>query len=46
MQRLAFGIAFSLLAAAVLGTSSMAQTWPQRSVKFIVTLGRAWSPTA
>src|SRR5262245_17060135 len=39
MQRLAFGIAFSLLAAFVLGTSSMAQTWPQRSVKFLVTLG-------
>lgn len=39
MQRFAFGIAFGLVAAFVLGTSSMAQTWPQRSVKFLVTLG-------
>jgi tripartite-type tricarboxylate transporter receptor subunit TctC len=38
MQRLAF--AFGLLAALFLAAKpSTAQTWPQRSVKFIVTLG-------
>src|SRR6266571_3073773 len=38
MQRLAF--AFGLLAALVLAAKpSAAQTWPQRAVKFIVTLG-------
>jgi tripartite-type tricarboxylate transporter receptor subunit TctC len=40
MQRLAFGFALGLLAALVLPAKpSAAQTWPQRSVKFIVTLG-------
>jgi tripartite-type tricarboxylate transporter receptor subunit TctC len=40
MQRLAFGVAFGLLAALVLAAEpSTAQTWPQRTVKFIVTLG-------
>src|SRR5262249_2542411 len=38
MQRLAFGVAF--LAVLVLAAKpSTAQTWPQRAVKFIVTLG-------
>jgi tripartite-type tricarboxylate transporter receptor subunit TctC len=40
MQRLAFGVAFGLLATLVLvAKPSAAQTWPQRTVKFIVTLG-------
>jgi tripartite-type tricarboxylate transporter receptor subunit TctC len=40
MQRLAFGVAFALLATLVLvAKPSAAQTWPQRTVKFIVTLG-------
>ena len=40
MQRLAFGVAFGLLAMLVLAAEpSTAQTWPQRTVKFIVTLG-------
>ena len=40
MQRLAFGVAFGLLAVLVLTAKpSTAQTWPQRTVKFIVTLG-------
>jgi tripartite-type tricarboxylate transporter receptor subunit TctC len=40
MQRLAFGFALGLVAALVLPAKpSAAQTWPQRSVKFIVTLG-------
>jgi tripartite-type tricarboxylate transporter receptor subunit TctC len=40
MQRLAFGVAFGLLGALVLATTpSTAQTWPQRTVKFIITLG-------
>jgi tripartite-type tricarboxylate transporter receptor subunit TctC len=40
MQRLRFAIALSLLGTLVLAaTPSAAQTWPQRSVKFIVTLG-------
>jgi len=40
LQRLAFGLAFSLLALLVLAAEpSTAQTWPQRTVKFIVTLG-------
>ena len=40
MQRLAFGVAFGLLAMLVLAAKpSAAQTWPQRTVKFIVTLG-------
>jgi len=40
MQRLAFGFALGLLAALVLAaTPAAAQTWPQRPVKFIVTLG-------
>src|ERR1700730_2560683 len=40
MQRPAFGIAFGLLAMLVLAAKpSTAQTWPQRTVKFIVTLG-------
>jgi len=40
MQRLALGVAFGLLAMLVLAAKpSTAQTWPQRTVKFIVTLG-------
>jgi tripartite-type tricarboxylate transporter receptor subunit TctC len=40
MQRLPFGVAFGLLAMLVLAAKpSTAQTWPQRPVKFIVTLG-------
>jgi tripartite-type tricarboxylate transporter receptor subunit TctC len=40
MQRLALGVAFGLLAMLVLAAKpSSAQTWPQRTVKFIVTLG-------
>jgi tripartite-type tricarboxylate transporter receptor subunit TctC len=40
MQRRAFAIGFSLLAALLLAANpSTAQTWPQRAVKFIVTLG-------
>jgi len=44
MQRLAFGVAVGLLAMLVTmlllaANPSMAQTWPQRPVKFIVTLG-------
>jgi len=40
MQRLAFGVAFGLLAMLVLAAqTSSAQTWPQRTVKLIVTLG-------
>jgi tripartite-type tricarboxylate transporter receptor subunit TctC len=40
IQRLAFGVAFGALASLVLATSpSNAQSWPQRAVKFIVTLG-------
>ena len=40
MQRLAFGVTFALLATLVLvAKPSAAQTWPQRTVKFIVTLG-------
>jgi tripartite-type tricarboxylate transporter receptor subunit TctC len=40
MQRLAFGVALGLLATIVMPAEpSTAQTWPQRSVKFIVTLG-------
>jgi tripartite-type tricarboxylate transporter receptor subunit TctC len=40
MQRLAFGVALGLLAMLVLAAKpSTAQTWPQRTVKFIVTLG-------
>ncbi len=40
VQRLAFGVAFGLLAMLALAAeSSMAQTWPQRTVKFVVTLG-------
>jgi tripartite-type tricarboxylate transporter receptor subunit TctC len=40
MQRLAFGVALGLLAVLVLAAKpSTAQTWPQRTVKFIVTLG-------
>jgi tripartite-type tricarboxylate transporter receptor subunit TctC len=45
MQRLAFGVAFGLLAMLVLAPkpstaqTSTAQIWPQRTVKLIVTLG-------
>ncbi|MGA7487974.1 MAG: tripartite tricarboxylate transporter substrate binding protein [Xanthobacteraceae bacterium] len=40
IQRRAFGIVFGFLAVFVLAaTPSTAQTWPQRAVKFIVTLG-------
>ena len=39
-QRFAFGLALALLAGIVLtARPSAAQTWPQRAVKFIVTLG-------
>jgi tripartite-type tricarboxylate transporter receptor subunit TctC len=40
MQRFAFAVAFGLLGLLGLaGAPSTAQTWPQRTVKFIVTLG-------
>ena len=40
MRRLASGLAFGFLAMlALAATPSTAQTWPQRAVKFIVTLG-------
>jgi tripartite-type tricarboxylate transporter receptor subunit TctC len=39
MQRLAFGLAFLLAAFLLAPQPSKAQTWPQRPVKFIVTLG-------
>src|SRR5262245_10875644 len=40
LQRLGLGVAVSLLAMLVLAAKpSTAQTWPQRTVKFIVTLG-------
>ena len=40
IQRLAFSVAFVLLATLALGAQpSTTQTWPQRTVKFIVTLG-------
>jgi tripartite-type tricarboxylate transporter receptor subunit TctC len=40
MQRLAFGIAFGAVAVIVMAAKpAMAQSWPQRTVKLIVTLG-------
>ena len=39
MQRLAFGIAFGLLAVLSAAEPATAQNWPQRTVKLIVTLG-------
>src|SRR6059036_742540 len=40
MQRLAFGLAVGVLAMLVqVAKPATAQTWPQRTVKFIVTLG-------
>ncbi len=40
VQRLAFGVALGLFGMLVLAAKpSMAQTWPQRTVRFIVTLG-------
>ena len=40
IQRLAFSVAFVLLATLALGAQpSTTQTWPHRTVKFIVTLG-------
>jgi tripartite-type tricarboxylate transporter receptor subunit TctC len=38
-QRLAFGVIFGVLAALIAAMPSAAQTWPQRPVKFILTLG-------
>jgi tripartite-type tricarboxylate transporter receptor subunit TctC len=39
MQRLALGVAFGLLVTLSLAQKSVAQIWPQRTVKFVVTLG-------
>jgi tripartite-type tricarboxylate transporter receptor subunit TctC len=40
MQRLAFGVAFGAVAVIVMAAKpAMAQSWPQRTVKLIVTLG-------
>jgi tripartite-type tricarboxylate transporter receptor subunit TctC len=39
LQRLAFAVAFGLSALVLAAKPSAAQTWPQRTVKFIVTLG-------
>jgi tripartite-type tricarboxylate transporter receptor subunit TctC len=39
MQRLALGVAFGLATLVLAAGPSAAQTWPQRTVKFILTLG-------